>query len=312
MTQPTLFTMAHRKRFLLIVLLILPICFAARPSFAFGEIKTLIIGSSTITVRIESKSPPVPVETVVEWVQRAAQAVTDYYGRFPVPMVRITVHTDKDGRISHGVTYNGRRIDINLGSRTKSENLMEDWEMTHEMLHLSFPLLDDDYNWMGEGLSDYVEPIARARLGQERSEEVWRQLVMGLPKGLPEPGDKGLDHTPTWGRIYWGGALYWFLADLEIRRTTQNQRSLRDALRAILDAGGDGRQEWDLEQVLAAGDRATGTHVLTELHNRMGAVPYTPDLDALWQRLGVQYLEGRISFDDRAPEAPLRQSITAP
>ncbi len=186
------------------------------------------------------------------------------------------------------MTHNGRRIDINLGRRTNSQNLIEDWEMTHEMLHLSFPLLDDDYNLMGEGLSDYVEHIARARLGQEPQEEVWRELVVGLPKGLPQPGDKGLDRTPTWGRIYWGGALYWFLSDLQIRRTTQNRRSIRDALRAILDAGGDGRQEWALEQVLQIGDRATGTHVLKDLHDQMGPTPYTPDLNALWQQLGVR------------------------
>jgi L-lactate permease len=25
-------------------------------------------------------------------------------------------------------------------------------------------------------------------------------------------GDQGLDHTPTWARTYWGGALFWMMA----------------------------------------------------------------------------------------------------
>ena len=154
--------------------------------------------------------------------------------------------------------------------------------MTHEMFHLAFPLLDDDYDWMGEGFSDYLEPIARVRNGTMTAKNAWRQLVEGFPKGLPERGDQGLDRTHTWGRTYWGGALYWFLADLEIRQQTHNQRSLHDAAQAILDAGGNGRAEWELEEVLETGDRATGTSVLKDLHDHMGSTAYAPDLKRLW------------------------------
>ena len=39
-----------------------------------------------------------------------------------------------------------------------------------------------------------------------------------------------------WRRTYWGGALFARLADVEIRRQTQNRLGLQDALRANLDA----------------------------------------------------------------------------
>ena len=58
-----------------------------------------------------------------------------------------------------------------------------------------------------------------------------------MPKGLPAAGDRGLDYTPTWGRTYWGGALFCLLADIDIRKRTSNRFGLQDALRAIVAAG---------------------------------------------------------------------------
>ena len=49
-------------------------------------------------------------------------------------------------------------------------------------------------------------------------------MVEGLPKGQPKAGDKGLDNTRGWGNTYWGGCRYWFIADIEIRKRTENRR----------------------------------------------------------------------------------------
>src|SRR5262245_62277172 len=116
---------------------------------------------------------------------------------------------------------------------------------------------------MEEGLATYVEPLARAQAGLLAPEVVWGDLVRGLPKGLPQAGDRGLDHTPTWGRTYWGGALFYLLAELEIRRRTDNRAGLQDALRGVVAAGGNISRSWPVEKVLTKGDAATGTHGLT-------------------------------------------------
>jgi hypothetical protein len=281
-------------------------------SWASYETERFNVGPSTISVTVGPEVSVLPMTAIMDWVKLCARAVTKYYGRFPVPDCQLTILTEDSGHIHHGVEYRGRQIHIDLGQDTSREDLTEDWQLTHEMFHLSFPLLDDDYDWMGEGLSDYVEPIARARIGALSDESVWRDLVEGLPKGLPDKGDGGLDGSETGGRVYWGGVLYWLLADLKIREETHNQKSLRDALKAILDAGGDGRHYWELDRVLAVGDKATGTTVLHDLHEQMGSHPYTPDLNALWKRLGVVYQDRGVSFDDSAPDAALRKAVTAP
>jgi hypothetical protein len=84
---------------------------------------------------------------------------------------------------------------------------------------------------------------------------MWGDLVEGLPYGLPEPGDEGLDYTHTWGRTYWGGATFCLLADVRIRRETHNRDGLlRDALRAIIEAGENIEVSWPLARALDVGD----------------------------------------------------------
>jgi hypothetical protein len=51
--------------------------------------------------------------------------------------------------------------------------------------------------------------------------------------------------------------------------------------------------------------------VLSDLYEKMRAQPYAPDLDALWRELGIVVRGGRVTFDDSAPLAAIRQAITA-
>jgi predicted metalloprotease with PDZ domain len=199
-----------------------------------------------------------------------------------------------------------------VGRGAGEAELRTDWVLAHEMVHLGIPNLPRSHRWLEEGIATYVEPIARARRGTISADEVWTGLVKGLPNGLPQPGDRGLDRTHTWGRTYWGGALFCFLADLEIRDRTRNRRSLDDALRGILAAGGDISVSWPLERLLREGDRATGVPVLAELHARMGGKPEDVDLDGVWRRLGVRANGEAVAFDDSAPLAAVRRSIAPP
>jgi hypothetical protein len=264
------------------------------------------------TIELSTPQPlPVPQQQVRQWVGRAAAAVSHFYGRYPVPHVLITVLPASRGAIDGGEEIAGRQIHIRLGPRTRWANLADDWMMTHEMFHLSQPAVAGDYSWISEGMADYLEPVARVQIGQITSRQFWQELVEGLPQGEPDYGDEGLDNTHTWGRTYWGGCLYWLLADVRIRQQTDNRRSVRDAAKAVLYAGGNGSQVWTLQRLLAAYDQGTGTHVFEQLHAEMGDHPDPVDLPALWKSLGVIYRYGQVSYDDHAPLAAVRRGITA-
>ena len=125
----------------------------------------------------------------------------------------------------------------------------------------------------------------------------------------PAVGDRGLDLTPTWGRTYWGGAMFCLLADIEIRKLTDNQKSLQDALRGVLDAGYSMHADTTVMQVFEAGDRATGVDVLVPLYQSMRADPAPVDLDHLWRELGVGVKDGNMAYDNDAPLAHVRRAM---
>ena len=276
----------------------------------WNQMNLAIAGGS---IQLQTPQPlPVGMDDVKDWVQRAAQAVSSFYGRYPVKQVAIFVLPARHGGIGGGEEWDGERIEIHLGPDTTIAELQDNWMLTHEMFHLSQPDFDDQYQWMSEGMADYLEPVARVRIGQITVERFWKDLVEGLPQGLPEAGDGGLDRTHTWGRTYWGGCLFWLLADIQIREQTHNQKSIRDAAKTVLDAGGNGSRHWEFDDYLATADRGTGTTVFKTLHDQQGTQPLSVDLPALWKSLGVIYENGQVTFDNNAPLATVRSGITSP
>ncbi len=270
----------------------------------------LSAGGATLTIRFSESVPEAFRKLVEEWIHDAAKAVITVYGRYPVKQATIEVQVGKGSGVGGGRTWNGHLIRVRVGADATRTSLHNDWVITHEMFHLGFPDTEDGLDWMGEGLSTYMEPLARARAGNLSAEDVWTSMLDGLPKGLPRAGDQGLDHTQTWGRTYWGGALFWLLADIEIRQKSGNRKSLDDVLRAIMIEGGDGSQTWPAAKIFRRGDAAIGMPILEKLDERLGARPETTDLDSLWQRLGIDRRDGKVTFNDSASLAGIRRALT--
>lgn len=273
---------------------------------------TIILGSSRIDVTFDAASWRLSQPQLLHWVQNAAEAVAAYYGRFPRPHTRLHILPFGGHGVHGGMTWgrDGGMIRIRVGSETTAEELADDWMLTHEMVHLAFPSMAEEHHWIEEGLSTYVEPIARIQAGQMTADSMWADLVRDLPKGQPQDGDQGLDHTHTWGRTYWGGALFLFVADIQIRKKTNNQKGLQDALRAILEKGGDIMEDWPIEKALKLGDGAVGASVLVALYREWKDRPVPVDLSALWSDLGVASDGGGLRFNNRAAFARIRQAIT--
>jgi hypothetical protein len=264
-------------------------CFSS--AVARDEMKSnLLIGNARIDIRIEDSTLRLPAKDVFLWIRSAAESVTAYSGRFPLPQVLIRITPFEGRSVRNGMAFSDRggRINIRVGNETSPSELASDWMLTHEMVHLAFPSVDETHHWIEEGIATYVEPIARIHAGHLKAEQMWFELVRDMPQGLPQVGDRGLDRTHTWGRTYWGGALFCLLADIEIRRQTNNAKGLEHALRGILDAGGDIRTQWSLEDALRTGDRAVGVNVLQPLYTKMKDKPVSVDLATLWSQLGVR------------------------
>ncbi|NJM29387.1 MAG: M1 family metallopeptidase [Rhizobiales bacterium] len=285
------------------------------PAFALAPVpaRALELHGSRIDLDVSDGLPPATKALLEPWLAKCAEAVAAYYGKFPVPRLNLRIRSVPGAGVRGGQAFPGDppTIRARVGEGSTVKHLMsDDWVMVHEMIHLAFPWMNLQHNWMAEGIAVYVESIARVQAGHLQPEQIWRDFVMSMPKGLPRAGDGGLEQTQNWGRTYWGGALFCLFADLRIREETGGRYGLRDALRAI-NAKLDFRREHDFRETLAMGDAATGRKVLMTLYEEWGFAPVSPDLDRLWAELGVAMKNGEVSFDEAAPKAKLRTAITA-
>ena len=275
---------------------------------------TLAVPGARIRVQTEPGAFVRPWSVFRHWIAHAANVVGAYYGRFPVTELHLSI-VPVDGRgvkTGNATALDKPRINVAVGRNSDVSDFEADWILVHEMIHLAFPSVAKRHHWIEEGLATYVESVARAQRGDLAAEFVWRGFVKGMPKGLPGPGDAGLDHTRTWGRTYWGGALFCLLADVAIREQTSGRYGLQHALRAIVAAGLSIQDQMLLAEVLRLGDQVTGVRVLTDLYLQMAKAPGRVDLPTLWEQLGVSVHDGVAVFDEAAPLAHIRRQITAP
>ncbi|HLC09170.1 MAG TPA: hypothetical protein VJK06_07785 [Methyloceanibacter sp.] len=285
------------------------------PYTAFDRLPTtpLSIGGGRLDVAFAPGEFVLPRSALMTWLKMSAEAVSVYFGKFPVASARVLIVPEAGGDVQGGTSfaYRGAAIRFIVGSDATQSELRDDWIAVHEMTHLGLPDVGETHLWLAEGVATYVEPIARVQAGQLTAEKIWGDMVRDMKKGLPEQGDRGLDRTPTWGRTYWGGAMFCLLADIEMRKQTGNKAGLQQALRGVIAAGGNMEEDWPVERVFSTADRATRTTVLADLYAKMAMEPYAQDLEALWRDLGISVTGGKLTFDDSAPLASIRRAITA-
>lgn len=271
----------------------------------------LSVVGATVEVQLERRAFRAHGEPLLEWVGRSADIVARYYGRFPASRATVRV-VDRDGDgVRGGTTWANPNalIRVQVGREVTDAQLLTDWVLVHEMTHLALPDTGEAHAWLSEGLATYVEGIARVQAGNRSETDVWAEELRSMPRGLPQPGDAGLDHTHTWGRTYWGGAMFCLLADVDIRQRTQLRFGLQHALRAVLRASGGLSVDWPIERVLKTGDAAVGTTTLEALYAQMKDKPVTPDLVSLWRELGVTSDGVSVRLDDHAALANVRHAI---
>jgi hypothetical protein len=284
------------------------------PYTAFDRLPStpIAVDGGTLNVAFAPGTFDLPRTALFAWLETSAKAVSVYFGKFPVSSARILIVPVRGSGVQSGTTFGYRAaIRLVVGRDVTEAELRGDWKAVHEMTHLALPDVHEPHLWLAEGIATYVEPIARVEAGDLTAAKIWGDMVRDMKQGLPQPGDRGLDRTPTWGRTYWGGAMFCLLADIDIRKQTGNKVGLQQALRGVLAAGGNHEQEWPVDRIFAIADKATGTTVLADLYAKMRAGPVAPDLDALWRQLGISVSGGKVTFDDSAPLAPIRRAITA-
>jgi hypothetical protein len=286
----------------------LPNTFVA-PYAAFGRIRStpITIGARTLNVHLLSSEKQPREDEYLAWIRQSAAAIARYYGEFPAQHAAVFLAPFDYHGSQMGV--GGASIILGMDSEKPPEESGRLWVAAHEMVHVGFPAIGRRHRWATEGLATYVESVARAQSDSITRDELWTLLSSRLPVGQPEPGDQGLDVTRTWARTYWGGALFWFLADVEIARATSGKKTLRDALRGLMASGGNTVSRRRLRQTLSEMDAAVELDVLIPLYERHRTTAVVIDLPALLRGLGIEQDGAQIVLNEQAPEAYIRRAI---
>jgi hypothetical protein len=289
------------------------------PYAAFGPMRFghVAAAGSALDIAIAPGDLAVSDDALSAWISRSARTMARFFGCFPVERVLVLVVPVEGDTVRHGETMGdgGATIVVELGQSAGPDALDDDWVLPHEMTHLAIPSVSQRHHWLEEGLAVYLEPIARARAGELRPEDVWREFAVGMPKGRVGDGPRrhaGLDDARDWARVYWGGATFCLQADMEIRRRTGNRLGLEDAMRGLLASGGNIARFWDFGRLLKTADEAVGAPVLALLHQEMGAGVWRVDLPQMLRDLGVVVHGESVTLLDDAPLAAVRRSITEP
>jgi hypothetical protein len=247
---------------------------------------------------------------LLDWVERTAQAQSNYWQGFTAKqaLLGLVPVTHRRG-VGYGrsVPGGGVTVMVEVGTDVDRRRLFGDWVLTHELIHTGMPFIRHRGTWFMEGAATYIEPIIRARAGWKTEEEVWREWVDNMPKGVQAFSSSMANARGQ--ENYWGGATFMLLADVGLRRATNGAKGLEDCLAGVLWSGLDGARRATIAEYAAACDRVTGTTVMSGLVERHFTNAQPVDLTALWKDLGISLVAGRIALDDNAPSARWRKLI---
>lgn len=281
--------------------------FLLTAALAFAAASVNVPGGK-ISVDFDKSARTASEADVLAFVARSAKPVSAYYGKFPVPRLRVSVQANERSETGlFGREFHGEKIIFFLGAKASSARMRNDQILTHEMFHLGFPDLSRQHAWIEEGLATYLAHLTRARVGHTTEEEFWADVRDGFRDAL---ASKGFAKEEEYHLFYWGGALLWFEIDLEIRRHSKGHRSLDTVTRAILREGGTNARRWGLARLQRAVDRAAGFAVFDKWYRALANQPAKVNLEQHWQELGVQFSgERKAQFQDQAPLSGTRRSL---
>ncbi len=277
-------------------------------------------GGTSLRLAVLPADPPADTQAMAAWLSEAATAVSDLYGRFPVPTPQVLVAPlgPRGEAVPWGQVLRGGRPAAHFfvdQTRPLAE-FRADWTATHELSHMLMPYLGTANAWLSEGVASYYQNVLRARAGMLTEREAWQKLHDGFQRGVR--GTRGLTLSDAsrnmrrdgaFMRVYWSGAAVALKADIALRVETNGRHSLATALDGLQRCCLPADRRWDALELVERLDAITGTGVMQRLYDRHVNDRRFPNLDGEYDRLGLAVVDGRIELNDKARLAGIRAAI---
>jgi hypothetical protein len=277
-----------------------------------GDVKGQPIpGDPELTLAVPSGALKIDPQQIAAWVSAVAEGNRRFWARSPVKGGLVVLIPSPRGGVPFGrvLSLGGAVVTVLVGEQATTPELYNDWVLVHEFIHLGSPFMRDTGAWLNEGFATFYEPVLRTRAGWKSEDDVWREWISNMPRGMPAMSDIGLENAGR-GGIYWGGALFVLMAEIESLKASGGKIGFSDCLRTVLAEGGDVTVKWLTMKFLDRCDALLGKPAIAPLAKQHIEKGSAIDIDRLWQRLGVSMAEGgAIHYDDKAELAWLRPLI---
>jgi hypothetical protein len=255
---------------------------------------------------------------LARWMRGAIELAGRGPGGFPATRLHVIVvpgGSDSEPVPFGAVTRGGAGSVLLFVSHGASlPALTRDWVLPHEISHLFLPYVAREHAWFSEGLATYYQEILRARAGVLSESEALFNLARSMRSAKPDPSAPALrsasatmHQTYAFRAVYWAGAAYFLMADVELRRQTHGERSL-DSILGDLRGAKAGHQKWELDDLLARMDSLAGVPVFRRLAEHCLTRSF-PDVEPTLVALGVSPESAPLSIDADAPLRELRSAL---
>lgn len=292
---------------------------------AFGRFKEIPVAvpGAVLRLAVLDGAPPADIEAMRAWIQDAAMSVAGVHGRFPVPSPQILVMPGARAQEPTPWAYVLRggqaAAHFFVNQRRPLRDYIEDWTAPHELSHLLLPYVASHDAWLSEGMATYYQYVIRARSGAISPEDAWQRMHAGFKRGRDfaakgmtlEQATVRMFRDGGYMRVYWSGAAILMLADVELRRRSDNRQSLDTVLAQFAGCCLDPEPEWTARQVFEKFDELSGTDVFRKLYDAHVQSTAFPDLSSVYAEIGLEALGGKVGLSADAPHTDIRDAIMA-
>jgi hypothetical protein len=298
----------------------------ARVAIGRFDERSVALAGGVLRVAIVDDVSAVERDKLDAWMTHVGRAAASAIGHLPLADVQVLIVPERETTkrpVVFGESARGQGHGVTLFADTAQPiaALDSDWVAVHELSHLFHPYLDDRGSWLAEGLATYYQNVLRARGSLLTPAQAWEQIDAGFARGraaMPTRADaldraaSANDARPQFLRIYWTGTAFWLESDAELRRASGNRLSVDEALKRFDACCLPSYRGWTPEEFVDKLDALIGSDVFRKRFDVYRSRVDFPNLDALYQSLGIRRDGAKLVYDEDAPLANVRCAIMAP
>lgn len=284
--------------------------------FSLQEIK---VKGAVIRLAIIGQLSGREIDKLTDWIRYGAKSMVALYGYYPLADPQIVVFPigPYDSAVPWGeVQREGGCVSNLYVDQTRPlKELINDWTLIHELSHMIHPYISMDGRWLSEGIATYYQNVLQARVGTLSEEQAWIKLHQGFVRGKNETDKEvplievsfNMHENHKHMRVYWSGVALAFKADWMLRST--NNGSLDTVLQRFQECCLYQNRSWTPVGFINKLDELSNSKIFSELYEEYAYSDQFPDLQDVYDSLGLGDYENKIELSKEAGAVNLRQAI---